>query len=1635
MSLYIKDVVTTSKKSEFRNDVQLPHFRSSQNLNLVEGYIFTRKAVAPKKSSIELLKLLCEAYLPGKQPNRFVFMATYGHGKSHFALALANFFGKPAGSAETGAVLSRIEHAVNDAAYYGFFESFKSHKKPYLILLLSGIDQRDLQTQFFNAVEVALGDGEGKDIELPFWYRGAEQFLQRVKQNLEVEANNFLAPKGLELDLLIERVRSQDSSAYQLCYNLGVEIFGAPPNFGAALNLKDAVSWLSENLCGEPNPYGGLLILFDEFSAFIRDYCLTMESRVGTPLQDLLDGVDNCREKVAFVAFSQHDPQTVARNAMKGRGEENLQSLEIQINRLPKPERYYLHSCLEEVLDAYLKQDKEGWKRLALDPNFGNQIYEANDVAIEVFKKRYIDELGWKQEDFQEVVTKGCFPLHPVTTALLSSVEFQETTNPRSVLGFVVKAVQDLSNAPVITGRKISWILPIDLVDFFREMFGPEIWRDYIDALAQAGGPDAANDEVSVLKGMVLQKAANVGTRGFGFDKVIGQFAGFNQEDASGALQRLVSRSVIRYDADQRLYMFWPAGRGASKAEEILTKKVAGIRNVNIEVLERVDSVLRGISALAPHQVSIGWGHREDWQADEMLASKDILTEENLRKVVSMKLQARLDGSERCRCLIIWLVAEGAETIDWIRNNVASLINLTFGPSPIPIIIMRPKNQHQALINQLKRAYALEKFSNSEIQDAGRQQYEAVITQNNINIKESVVALRRDCEAEVPSAFRGRITARQPQTIDQLLSEIYAMAFAKGPTRWFTQYKVSSTALKTAAKLLISNLYVNSLDAPNALKTSNPAQDAVAQYLRTEWGIVGHDLRIKSPQVGAKAYPAWKALDEYFDEKAGARSVKKIVEELLNPPYGYDVHTVTILFSAWLGYNRHDLEIAHNRALISIDRMAADVKDLTKQLAEITIKRRNPDELKNKVNSIIKTLESGSFEIEEAEKAMKVLNDYVGIPNAEGKENIQKAMDTLQSFLDKAKNYDLAVNAMYSAINKSTNIKDLFTALSKIRHLSFSYRVKPVNDSVDSVKQDIVNKIHKALNESCKKYENLQSMQEFNLNYNNLLALRKLLEQSELTHLYKIVDDAIVTLNNKKEIIENNEKDKETIAIVRALPDRGRIIDLRNIVKDLENKVTFTEEAKKILNNKIKTISAEIDRILQLALSISERVEKVTTLEQTRSIKADLHRVEGLFEGSEQEKVISTVLDACIEKERVLEASEQARINAQEHDKQLLNALEVVRPAKQNLQELLHQLDAVSSMEFLTPKGEGAKDKKVGEIEAEISTLRNFISNIIPTIDKVKTRSQLQQVKHNLSSYGTRFEDSEHYATIENAVALCAAIEKRFEEEENAERLKQEMDLAILSELRGMNVSDAVAILRKNLLRLRELTPSGVIKDKVTEKAELLTAEIHKIQKAIEGAGANFDAIKDISSLSNFLNNILRVIGRLEGAEEHEVLKVYVERCSEVEHFLLGVNAVTHDAPSSPAEMADRIAKLENLADMYSENLPKSLYNLVSSHITSYKNIENAKEKEAIRWLDNLEKDLEQGVNPGKIISALAKLPIFLPREYYDRVRDLNAKAQEVLDRDQVLQVETLFQAILDNNVRLECLRRLQAIVNGIGQQ
>jgi hypothetical protein len=88
-----------------------------KNLRLCRGFVFNYDS-DPKKlktSTIGVLYAVRQSFHSPSEPNVHLMVQDYGKGKSHFALAIANFFQKHNGSPEVEGILQQIEYVTSSS--------------------------------------------------------------------------------------------------------------------------------------------------------------------------------------------------------------------------------------------------------------------------------------------------------------------------------------------------------------------------------------------------------------------------------------------------------------------------------------------------------------------------------------------------------------------------------------------------------------------------------------------------------------------------------------------------------------------------------------------------------------------------------------------------------------------------------------------------------------------------------------------------------------------------------------------------------------------------------------------------------------------------------------------------------------------------------------------------------------------------------------------------------------------------------------------------------------------------------------------------------------------------------------------------------------------------------------------------------------------------------------------------------------------------------------------------------------------------------------------------------------------------------------------------------------------------------
>ncbi len=1242
--MLICEVVRQKEDAAFRNDVQLRWYVTGggENLALAKSYMFTRKSVGQRKSPIDILYRIRQAFLTDGFENRFMVIATYGHGKSHLALALANYFGKGTDTEECGALLESVKHAFGGEAEAQGYREFKESRKRMLVVCLEGTRPGDLAQHFLKALQTALkSEPETALVELPFWTREAVRLVESIAGNAQEhgKADAFLKERSMDLAALRAALHGQDPHVYDTVRDLIHHVRGVRPDLGGPVSLAHAVEWAADEFCAldASKPFGGILILFDEFSAFLRNY--SVRRSPGNPLQDLLDGVSNRKGKVVFTAFGQLEPTATIESVFSlNANDAAREAMLVELTRLPAAYHYQLYTTMEDVLDTYLWQDDE-----ALTQEFENGhawpvVEAATDDCLSIFERRYERELGWDQEQFHKRVTMGSFPLHPFTTALLCNIELLESANPRSVLGFVFEELSRRSDLPAVSHQRPSWVDPVMLVDQFGNQLADEEWRQYTETCRARGG-DLTDEEAVVLKAMLLHVVGRMPTNLVTYSQAIGHLSGLTAERADEVLQGLCRLGLVDHQVAQGKYAFWSVGGGARRLHDHVNSAISG-RSLSWADLEAVHKNGRGFDRpLLP--VPIAWGHPNDWQAEQFYLTRSFVIPEKVRELAS-----------EARGAVIWLVGANDDDVEWFETQAQGVLDGAAGDPATPIVFMLPTQPRHSLVMAIQKHRVLTGLSAGEITDFGGGVVQSVKGQATNTIKEETQALEVTVKRPlVPHPFAAAFNAGPKlTTTDAVIRKAYELSYTESPPAFFNHYKLSSGQLRTAVKLVGKHMLDNRVaELPEG--ANHVADGLLKNFLvvgpATSWGVLSLERRLQEP-TAARTRKAWDRLNGCVPANGSEMPVGKVIRQLTSPPCGYDPNTLSLLFCAWFGYHRHDLRMTVGGAVTPraelAHRLESNPAALMTFLIEgnVCLQRQDRSKTKAEIREIIdrvKRMSGQPFSRAEAVdatgKLVEFLDDEANEDPSERQE-VEEAKTALEAAIQRADAYDTEARALHGEVESAGDILGVIALLGSVAKLQPAGGVQAAEPKQNVLKQLVMTRLGKVVEKVCKDNAVLPDLTHYQDKKRRLENSQRAL--TDHLDLKQKVTNALANLENAKEEIDGQQQDLTTIAVLNTMQATGPLAQLLSWLECASGKSCHSELARDLQSKKVRQLEDEIGKMRDFASSLPGRLDAVGSVQDARNLVQAMGRVQALYEGASEHEAVANGVKRGEELESVFTA-------------------------------------------------------------------------------------------------------------------------------------------------------------------------------------------------------------------------------------------------------------------------------------------------------------------------------------------------------------------------------------------------------------
>jgi hypothetical protein len=533
------------------------NFQSSVNLQYDLNKESKINSYIPTQQSVAILKRYLNAVYNDNynEDNATVLIGPYGRGKSHLLLVLSALISHGISNISEQAItnliekISRTDESVSELAKITIDKS-----KPMLPIVINS-NHTDMNQSFIVALREALDRYELNDFFPETYFDSALKMIDKWEHNFENAIKilrNELKKEKKTVDELKELLYKCVPSAYQLfCHVYPLVSNGAEFNPMQNTDVIKMYDKVADALI-EQKQFGGIYIIFDEFSKFlessvamknmqnlklIQDFaelsvrsnklhicCITHKEILDYSQSDSFRTVDGRFKKIYFVASAE-------------------QSYELVANAI----------CHTGKFDDFFNKHNE---------QFSNSYQLCHLTGL-------FNELT--DEAYYNILIKDCFPLHPISVYSLIRISEIVGQNERTLFTFLSQDEEYSFNSFLTQEREDDFLLlTVDWIfDYFSDLFRVEIFNTKIHSIwaktKAAIKKCETAEQIKIVKILAICKMINSDSF-LASDINLKASSNFSDADYRNVIDFLISNHIITKRRDGVYAFLTPNGVDIKKS-------------------------------------------------------------------------------------------------------------------------------------------------------------------------------------------------------------------------------------------------------------------------------------------------------------------------------------------------------------------------------------------------------------------------------------------------------------------------------------------------------------------------------------------------------------------------------------------------------------------------------------------------------------------------------------------------------------------------------------------------------------------------------------------------------------------------------------------------------------------------------------------------------------------------------------------------------------------------------------------------------------------------------------------------------------------------------------------------------------
>lgn len=880
--------------------------RDLENKNKIQGYI-------PTENGARVIEQVFDYLKPHTSTRPIILTGAYGTGKSHLGLVIATLLRKHQEDELCKSLSKKIENK-----WPGIAKKIRAAKEnygdtPYLFVYLEA-EKVDWGSGFFNnslilALKEALERENLKDIIPKTAYDRAlarineieERYLDAYK-NLETEVAN----KGyFSVEDIKRKLQKQDKKSLEDFANIHKKVcFGAEFDWYSGVSASDAYTVTLESL--KEKGYKGILLIWDEFTPVLRKliedplsgealgfqgFAQTCESAGVNKIISLFISIRDIQEIIDRVIIESSRGESFRKDAEKISGRFRV----MRLGHIDRETYYLMRGVISrgEVFKNIIETHNEQFLYL------NNQVDELN----------LFNEYSLSKDD-KRVIVEDLYPLHPVTTLVLSRLTDRVGQRERTIFTFLCDSgegtFRNLLEKKEITETTLPFIQPFELRVYFSPLVRQSLDYKELKRLSRKYEETFASlppdDEIGrkIIDTIFILSAVNVPSTTEHLLFSLGCVKEKDRELIKDKLEELKSNKKITQRLSDKSWRFF--GQTLDVAMNDHIKEVENEISLKYSVKELFNDALTKISVKEVYRSIKAENYNIDRSIDrrinlEFIVTRELDNPESLRKKIEERY---LDGA------YYFVLSDTEEGLFTAIRRIKELFR-----EDKNILFALPRNIFylQEIIPHLRRLKALEELPERYPQYKSELRDELVSEEDDKKqfLKSRLDELLDPSKEYIEFYYEG--TKREIKAVNklrELVSEMMKKTFPYTPSiaREELIKEEGSDTWRTRYRIPLINTVLSPKAPPLLIQETDAVKKRIIEVIYKYHNILqrkGSDWIIGKPKSSPEdnaMIRIWEEAENFIKSASAPKEFPQLIKVLRLPPYGLKRRSIGLILAA-----------------------------------------------------------------------------------------------------------------------------------------------------------------------------------------------------------------------------------------------------------------------------------------------------------------------------------------------------------------------------------------------------------------------------------------------------------------------------------------------------------------------------------------------------------------------------------------------------------------------------------------------------------------------------------------------------------------------------------------------------------------